>query len=154
MESSKWKGCIQAPVAAPLQLVWEITSDFYAMKKWHPGLDVCERVEGAPENGPGCTRYVASSTPTGTLWAKEKLNAMDSAHHSYNYTVVDTNIEGFKDYQATFQVIEGEEQGTCLVKWSFELYPIPGKSEEDLVNYWSSLLSGVLKTLQDAVAPS
>ncbi|GLJ30584.1 hypothetical protein SUGI_0605620 [Cryptomeria japonica] len=140
-------------MAAPLERVWEIASDFCGMKKWYPALLVCERVEGTPEQGPGCVRYIcsassSSSSGDGILRAKEKLISMDCINHSYTYSVIDINIEGFQGYQSTFQVTESEE-GSCAVKWNFEVEPIPGRSESEFVSKWSSVLTTILNTLQD-----
>ncbi|GLJ30581.1 hypothetical protein SUGI_0605580 [Cryptomeria japonica] len=158
MESSKWEGSLEIPLAAPPERVWEIGSDFCELKRWYPALEICERVEGTSEQGPGCVRYCASassSSSEGLLWVKEKLISLDSSSHSYTYVVTDGNMEGMEGYQATFRVVEDQEQqGKCLVKWNFELNPIQGYSQQDFVAYLTSLLADITKTLEEVASAS
>ncbi|GLJ51578.1 hypothetical protein SUGI_1096250 [Cryptomeria japonica] len=155
MENSKWRGSIEVPVVDSLQRVWEILNDFYGLKKWQPNLLVCERVEGTPTQGPGCVRslsFPSPSSPEKTSWAKEELTSLDCANHCYSYTIIDTNVEGIEGYEATLQVIEGMEEDKCIVKWSFELNPVDGLSQQEFVGNFSSVLTAAIKSLQDAIS--
>ncbi|KAH9300375.1 hypothetical protein KI387_011958, partial [Taxus chinensis] len=136
METPKWQGSVDMPVAGPLEIVWEIVSDYYELHKWFPGLKSCERVEGAPHQVVGCIRHCTIQSPPEhdgmDLWAAEKLVALNATNHSYTCVITDTNMDGFQDYQATIQVAEGEEDGKCLIKWNFQLRELlPGHSEEE-----------------------
>ncbi|KAH9300597.1 hypothetical protein KI387_012180, partial [Taxus chinensis] len=153
METSKWKCSVQIPVVAPLESVWEIMSNFYGFQKWFPGLKSCERVEGALDIRVGCIHYGTDpfSSDGKESWATNKLIAFDGTNHSYTYVVTDTNIDGFENYQANFQVVEGGEQkkGDCLIKWKCQLQELlPGHSEQDILEFYSSTLSNMAQKLE------
>ncbi|KAH9300600.1 hypothetical protein KI387_012183, partial [Taxus chinensis] len=154
MKTFKWQRSLQMPVAAPLEIVWEIVSDYYELLKWFPGVTSCERVEGAPLQGVGCIRRCTVPSPPERdgmeLWADEKLVAMDATNHSYTYVITDTNMDWFQDYKAILQVVEGEEEGKCLIKWNLQLRELmPGHSEQDVTAFFSSKLSSIVKKLEE-----
>jgi hypothetical protein len=157
--TSKWEGSVTVPVAASVERVWEIASDFCGLRKWHPFLSVCERVEGT-EQTPGCVRYCAANSSGdnngggGVMWVKEKLICMDSRERRYSYAVIDGNM-GLHGYEVTVQVMptssgEGEEDsGQSAITWSFQLDPLANYREEEFTDYLRSVLIGMAKTLQD-----
>ncbi|GLJ30582.1 hypothetical protein SUGI_0605590 [Cryptomeria japonica] len=155
MESSKWEGSLEIPVAAHLERVWEIGSDFFGIKRWYSMLEICEWVEGTPEQGPGSMRYCASSPPEGLVWAKEKLISLDSSTHSFTYQITEGNFLGMKGYQGTFRVVEDQEQqGKCLVKWNFEVEPVQGYNQQDFMAIIISFIRGITKTLEEVASAS
>lgn len=169
--TSKWKGSVTVPVAASVERVWEIASDFCGLRRWHPLLSVCERVEGT-EQTPGCIRYCAANSPGDdnggggggggeVMWIKEKLICMDSSERRYSYSAIDGNM-GLHGYEVTVQVIpssagdrKGEEDsGQSLITWSFQVDPLANYREEDFTEYLRSVFVGMAKALQDLCVAS
>lgn len=144
------------PVAASVERVWEIASDFCGLRKWHPLLSVCERVEGT-EQTPGCVRYCATNSSGDdnggggggeVMWVKEKLICMDSRERRYCYCAIDGNM-GLHGYEVTVQVTpssagdgdeeEDEDSGLSLITWSFQVEPLANYREEEFTEYLRSV---------------
>ncbi|GLJ29981.1 hypothetical protein SUGI_0592720 [Cryptomeria japonica] len=152
MASSKWQGFAEINIMAPLEVVWKITSDYYEIHKWFPGMYSCERVEGAPDQGVGSVRRCLTSLPSdeesSEFFLLEELLAQDDAKHSCTSRMTDTNLPGFIGYEATFEFAEGREDGNCLMKWSFQMNPIAGSTKEDVEALRRSILTGMVKNLE------
>ncbi|GLJ29973.1 hypothetical protein SUGI_0592630 [Cryptomeria japonica] len=156
MASSKWQGSVESKVMAPLEGVWKIASDYYELKKWFPGMVSCERVEGAPEQGVGsvrrCSVPIAALQEGSDSFVVEELIAQDDVNHSFTFRMTDTNRPGFIGYEGTHEFFNTEEEGNCLMKWSFEMDPIVGRSKEDIEIIMSSILTGMVKNLEQLVS--
>ncbi|GLJ29984.1 hypothetical protein SUGI_0592750 [Cryptomeria japonica] len=152
MVSSKWQGSVETKIRAPLEGVWNITSEYYEMHKWFPGMKLCERVEGAPEQGVGSVRRCITSLPSEEestdSFGLEELIAKDDSNHSFTYHITDSNLPGFIGYEGTFEFWEAKEEGNCLMKWSFQMNPIAGRSKEDIEALRRSILTGIVKNLE------
>ncbi|GLJ29972.1 hypothetical protein SUGI_0592620 [Cryptomeria japonica] len=151
MASSKWHCCVEAKIMGSLEVVWKIASDYYELQKWFPGMKSCERVEGAPEKGVGsvrrCIRASRSENSRDTF-VVEELIAQDDANHSFTFRMTDTDMPGFIGFEATFELCEAKEDGNCLMKWSFQMNPITGRSKEDTEANLKSILMGMVKNLE------
>jgi len=159
--TAKWEGSVNVPVAASVERVWEIASDFCGLQRWHPLLSVCRIVEGT-EQMPGCVRYCAASSSCdnngcggggdGVLWVKEKLIGMDNMERRYNYAVIDGNM-GLHGYEVTVQVMPTssgvQDFGQSLITWSFQVDPVANYREEDFTDYLRSVFVGMAKALQE-----
>lgn len=167
--SSKWKGSVTVPVAASVESVWEIASDFCGLRRWNPFLSVCERVEGT-EQTLGCVRYCAgksSGDDNGgggggeVMWVKEKLICMDNKERRYSYAVIDGNM-GLHGYEVTVQVMSassgegtGEgDSGQSAITWSFQVDPLDNYREEDFADYLRSVFVQMAKTLHEVCLAS
>ncbi|GLJ29977.1 hypothetical protein SUGI_0592680 [Cryptomeria japonica] len=154
MASSKWQGSVESKVMAPLEGVWKITSDYYEVKKWFPGMKSCERVEGAPEQGVGSVRRCIISLPSDEesteFFLREELLAQDDSKHSFSYRMTDTDLPGFIGHEGTIEFCElAKEEGNCLMKWSFQMNPInAGRSKEDVEALRRSILTGMVNNLE------
>lgn len=100
-----WHYIVEVIVAAPVEKVWEIGSDWLSF----PARScVLECTEG--ENGlPGCVRKVTVKSRSGSpdkerRWVAEKLVHIDHSRHILFYEVVGGNIGLEPGYQAAFQV--------------------------------------------------
>lgn len=97
-DAGTWHYTIDITIAAPLERVWEIASNWLHF----PANCSMECTEG--ENGvPGCVRKVS---PTGSshYWVAEKLTHIDHAQHILVYDLVGGNTNIQPGYQAAFQV--------------------------------------------------
>ncbi|GLJ29985.1 hypothetical protein SUGI_0592760 [Cryptomeria japonica] len=153
MSNSKWQGSVEGKIMAPLESVWKIASDYYEMHKWFPDMKLCERVEGAPEQGVGSVRRCITSLPsdqesTDSI-ALEELIAQDDTNHSFTYRVTDSNLPGFIGHEGTFEFCElTKEEGNCLMKWSFQMNPIAGFTKEGVEALRKSFLTGMVNNLE------
>jgi hypothetical protein len=118
-----WHYIVEVIVAAQVEKVWEIGSDWLSF----PARScVLECTEG--ENGlPGCVRKVTVKSRSGSpdkerRWVAEKLIHIDHSRHILFYDVVGGNIGLEPGYQAAFQVV-GEGEGRTRVVWSFRFSP-------------------------------
>ncbi|GLJ29971.1 hypothetical protein SUGI_0592590 [Cryptomeria japonica] len=152
MASSKWQGSVETNIMATLESVWKITKDFYDIHKWFPGMKSCERVEGAPEQGVGsvrcCITSFLSDEESSDFFFIEELIAQDDTKHCWTLRLTDTDFPSFRGYQATIEVCEAEEDGNCLMKWSYEMNPIDGRSKEEIEALWSSILIGKARIVE------
>jgi hypothetical protein len=97
-EAGSWHGTIDITIAAPLERVWEIGSNWLQF----PANCSVECTEG--ENGvPGCVRKVSPNSSS-QYWVAEKLTHIDHAQHILVYDLVGGNTSVQPGYQAAFQV--------------------------------------------------
>ncbi|KAL2340102.1 hypothetical protein Fmac_008042 [Flemingia macrophylla] len=151
MGEEKWEG--KAVVELPgtgAEEAWGALEDFCNLQKWFP-IDTCYRLEGVAGE-PGLTRYCASDVKGATMWAKEKLLAMDPIQRCLSYEIVENNI-GFKSYVATFQVAP-LPNGGCKIEWGFLSDPIHGWTFQDLKGYVDSTLHFMANKIQLASSNS
>ena len=105
--STKWHGSIDLIIAAPVEKVWAIGSDWLQF----PRRCAVECTEG--QSGvPGCVRKVRPHDSSGKYWAAEKLVYIDHHRRIMAYDLVGGNIGIEPGYQAVFQVIT---PNTCLL---------------------------------------
>jgi hypothetical protein len=105
--STKWHGSIDLIIAAPVERVWAIGSDWLQF----PRRCVVECTEG--QSGvPGCVRKVRPHDSSGKYWAAEKLVYIDHHRRIMAYDLVGGNIGIEPGYQAVFQV---RTSNTCLL---------------------------------------
>jgi hypothetical protein len=74
---------VHASIAAPIERVWALISDFGGLMRWHPQLVRCE-IEG---EGISARRSVHFPD----WWAVEELTALDHERHNLRYLVVDSS---------------------------------------------------------------
>lgn len=102
-ESAAWNGVVEKTIAAPLDKVWDVASDFLAF----PNLLTIEPVEGENRVA-GCTRKVTNlpgRTDTDSAqWAKQKLVEINPDEHVFSYEFLENNTGVDPGYYSTFQV--------------------------------------------------
>lgn len=92
-----WHGAIEVVIAAPVEKVWHIASDWLSFPR---KLSV-ECAEG--QNGvPGCVRKLQA--PNSNFWVAEKLTGIDHTSRILSYDLVGGNSGIEIGYKAAFQV--------------------------------------------------
>ncbi|TVU17021.1 hypothetical protein EJB05_33028, partial [Eragrostis curvula] len=157
-EQEQWQGTVEARLpSTPAAAAWPHVADFFALHRYLPGIDVCERVEseGDGKDGvrPGCVRYCAAFAP-GTAevatWAREELVELDAGERRLSYSIVANNM-GFGRYVASMTVLEEEASG-CRLVWAFECEPMQGWSCDKLVEYLDAGLKVMAARIEEAAA--
>lgn len=161
LSQQKWKAKFSTRLGkARADQIWPLFQDFFGVHKWFPGLPTSHGIHGA--NGePGCIRYCSGfqlireetnneSSLSNLSWSKERLVAIDHAHMTFTYEMVDCNI-GFKSYVSTIKVVPGDEGGGgCTVEWCISLDPVVGWKLEDLVVKYEVGLELMVKKMEEA----
>lgn len=103
MDPATWNGVVEKTIAAPLEKVWDVASDFLRF----PNLLTIEPVEGENRVA-GCTRKVTNlpgRTDTDSAqWAKQKLVEINPEEHVFSYEFLENNTGVDPGYYSTFQV--------------------------------------------------
>ena len=93
-------GAVNILIAAPVEKVWAISSDWLNFPRQRCSV---ECVEG--ENGvPGCVRKVRPRNNNSNYWVTEKLTFIDQERRILRYDIVGGNMGIDPGYQAGFQV--------------------------------------------------
>jgi hypothetical protein len=159
MGQEQWQGAAEARLpSTPAAAAWPHIADFFALHRYLPSIDVCERVSGGDggEARPGCARYCASFAP-GTeevaTWAREELLELDAGGRRLAYAVVGSNM-GFGRYVASMTVLEeeGADAGGCRLVWKFECEPVQGWSRDVLLGYLDGALKSMAARIEEAAA--
>lgn len=123
--------------------VWAMVGDFCAIKDWHPGIAECEQIE---EDG---DTYRILTLGDGAK-IKEKLTKMGDTMYSYDI------IEGplpVKNYSATLEVDEGDEDGGVEIEWAAE-FDAKGvedaEAEKVIVGIFNDGVGGIKKKAIEA----
>ncbi|XP_043716960.1 lachrymatory-factor synthase-like [Telopea speciosissima] len=169
-EQLKWEGKLSAELkGATADQVWPLLEDFFNIHKWFPGIDTCKALEGV-SGQPGCIRYCVKSTATtsvpawpeseekmmdSTVWAKERLVAIDPVERWLRYEVAENNI-GMKSYMATIKVLQLSKPANegCQIEWSFVSDPVEGLTFEGFLSYLESILQGMAQRMEEALCPN
>jgi hypothetical protein len=156
----QWQGAAEARLpSTPAAAAWPHIADFFALHRYLPGIDVCERVSGGDDGEqarPGCARYCASFAP-GTeevaTWAREELLELDAGGRHLTYAVVGSNM-GFGRYVASMTVLEEEGAGAggCRLVWAFECDPVQGWSKDVLLGYLDGALNSMAARIEEEEA--
>lgn len=110
-----WHGAIEVVIAAPVEKVWAVASDWLRF----PRRCAVECVEG--QNGvPGCVRKVKA--PNSNFWVAEKLTRIEHERRILAYDLVGGNSGIESGFQAAFQAI-AEGEGRTRVVWPFMFSP-------------------------------
>ncbi len=110
---------VSADFDVPSARLWELVADFGNVS-WIPGMsDV--RVEG---EGPGMTRFL----PMGETEVHERLESLDAATRSLEYTIPENIPFAAANYRARMKV-EDAGSGSRLV-WSCTLDPVDTSDAE------------------------
>ena len=107
----------QIEINAPVAKVWGIISDFCAIKSWNPAVTACESDKG---NEVDSERIV---TLENGQKMKEKLIKYSTEQFSYQYMMVEPNVEAFpiNTHGASITVKKGDG-GKSIVEWKGAFY--------------------------------
>ncbi|GLJ41879.1 hypothetical protein SUGI_0867190 [Cryptomeria japonica] len=150
--SSKWHGSIQGIVEAPLNLVWKMISQSNKLPEWMPMVEQCNVVEGKDGEIGYVREIIGDMFPQidgNKSWIKEKLSQIDPKNYTYTYTMESSNV-GLEGYTNTIQLLNFGER-TTLVLWRFEVSPVVGSSQDNLIEYLGFLYKSSIKKLEMVV---
>ncbi|XP_042479252.1 lachrymatory-factor synthase-like [Macadamia integrifolia] len=174
-QESKWEGKLCAELEGiSAEHVWPLLADFFNLHNWMPGIDTCQPLEGV-SGQPGCIRYCAKTTTSPpasssespakeeitatTMWANERLVAIDPVERSLSYVVTENNM-GIKSYMATMKVLQFSKVAAaansegCQIEWTFVADPVEGWTFEGLLSFFESCLQGMAQKMEDVLCPS
>ncbi|KAJ9183908.1 hypothetical protein P3X46_007707 [Hevea brasiliensis] len=155
-----WEGAVSAKLTScRADQIWPLLEDFFNFGKCLPGtIDTCYGIEGI-SGQPGCIRYCAKTSISDdgsgemtTIWANEKLLAIDPDRRCLSYSLQENSI-GFKSHMATIKLLPlgSQEQEGCEVVWSFTLKPIEGQTIDHIVSLYDSCIQAMAKHIEDAL---
>lgn len=149
---AKWHGSVGGIVDAPIDKVWTIVSETKRLSEWMPMVERCTDLEG-DEGVPGYIRLVSGfmfpQQDGERSWIKERLVSMDFTSHSYVYKMEASNV-GLDGSVNTLRLVDYGDDST-LVNWSFEISPLEGSSEENIIDYMGFLYKSCINRIEGAI---
>ncbi|KAJ9175838.1 hypothetical protein P3X46_014350 [Hevea brasiliensis] len=149
---AKWRGSVGGIVDAPIDKVWTIVSETKRLPEWMPMVERCNDLEG-DEGVPGYVRLVSGfmfpQQDGERSWIKERLVSMDFTSHSYAYKMEASNV-GLDGSVNTLRLVDYGDDST-LVNWSFEINPLEGASEDNLMDYLGFLYKSCINRIEGAI---
>ncbi len=125
--------------------VWALVGDFCAIKDWHPAVAEC------------VSRSRKAATPIRILTLgdggkiKEKLTKKSDT--SYSYEIVESPLP-VKNYSATLEIDEDDEDNTVEIEWEAEFDPADGveeaKAVEVITGIFADGVTGIRKKAKEA----
>lgn len=106
---------VKEEIAAPVQTVWEMLSDFGGVAKWSAAIESCE-VEG---DGVGAVRTLAMP---GGLKLQERLESFDEDAKSFSYSIIEPCPLPFTNYVSEVRITEAGAD-RCTVDWKGRFEP-------------------------------
>ena len=101
-------------IAAPVEAVWTIVSDFNGLPRWHPAAKD-SRIEDGKHNGEvGCIRNFALTDDSGRV--RETLLAISQIDHSLTYDMLDAPLP-FVGYVATMSFRAVTDRDATFASW-------------------------------------
>ncbi|KAF5794955.1 putative polyketide cyclase/dehydrase, START-like domain superfamily [Helianthus annuus] len=117
-----------------------------------PMVETCTHLKGT-EGEPGYVRLVSGfmfpQEDGDRSWIKERLVSMDPLSRSYVYRMEASNV-GLDGSVNSLKLIE-YDVGSTLVDWSFEISPVEGASEENLIDYLGYLYKSCINKIAGAI---
>ncbi|MFS7961220.1 putative polyketide cyclase/dehydrase, START-like domain superfamily [Helianthus anomalus] len=147
-----WRGSVGSIVDAPIEKVWSIVSQTDRLPEWMPMVETCTHLKGT-EGEPGYVRLVSGfmfpQEDGDRSWIKERLVSMDPLSRTYVYRMEASNV-GLDGSVNSLKLLE-YEVGSTLVDWSFEISPVEGASEENLIDYLGYLYKSCINKIAGAI---
>ncbi len=128
---------VEKEIAAEVQKVWGLMSNFGDLRSWNPQIETCE-LEG---EGVGAVRTFSMSGIT----IKERLESLDDEAKSYSYSIIEGPIPA-KNYLATV-VLSDLGAGRTKVHWRSEFEAV-GAKEEDLVKLFEGIYAAGIDSVE------
>lgn len=131
---------VQDEIAAGIDTVWELVSDFGGVGRISPEVSSCE-VEG---EGVGAVRTIVSSGFT----VQERLEGLDHAARTFSYSMLEGPIP-FKNYVANVKLSDAGPNRT-RISWAGTFEPA-GMPEEQLQQLVETIYRGLIAGIKKAV---
>lgn len=129
---SRQKIVREIEINAPVEIVWNIISDYCAIREWNPAVTKCVADKGSENDS------VRTLTLENGATIKEKLVKHLPDNTKYQYMLIEPNDKAFpiNTHGSTISVISGDG-GTTVVEWKGAFYrsfpgpnPPPEKTDE------------------------
>ncbi|XP_057788939.1 uncharacterized protein LOC131005854 [Salvia miltiorrhiza] len=154
-KSQKWHGAVGGIVDAPIEKVWDMVSRSSRLHEWMPMVEKCSHLAGE-EGVAGHIRLVSGfmfpQRDEDRSWIKERLVSMDSSSHSYTYRLESSNV-GLDGSSNSLKLVDYGD-GSTLVDWRFEISPVEGASEEQIMDYLGYLYKSCINRIEGAIEVS
>ncbi|KAK9283364.1 hypothetical protein L1049_011606 [Liquidambar formosana] len=152
MKNGKWRGSVANIVSAPIDKVWSMVSKTNRLSEWMPMVERCTELAGE-EGVPGYVRLVSGfmfpQQDGERSWIKERLVLMDPSLHSYVYRMETSNV-GLDGSVNTLKLVDYGDNST-LVDWSFEINPLEGVCEDNIIDYLGFLYKSCINKIEGAI---
>ena len=100
-------------ITAPIDTVWQVICDFNAHAQWHPAIATSTIEQQKTPNQIGAVRNFSL---TNQQKVREQLLHLCHKHHTYTYTIVDSDIPLFH-YIATVKLYPVTDQNHTFWVW-------------------------------------
>ncbi|EFJ36883.1 hypothetical protein SELMODRAFT_403684 [Selaginella moellendorffii] len=148
---AKWNATARGQIAAPIDKVWKITSDFGGLMEWCDtgAMKSCEIAEG--ENGiPGCVRKITAALPDngGSAEILETLLELDDANHVLRYKIQAPEMPLL---HATLKLLDRD--GSTEIEWGYEVDADPADpaKEQQIADAVLGIYNGDIENLKKIV---
>ncbi|CAL1374659.1 unnamed protein product [Linum trigynum] len=153
-EHLKWRGSVRAIVDAPIDKVWGMVSQTKRLPEWMPMVERCTILTGE-EGQVGYVRLVSGfmfpQEDGERSWIKEKLISIDPSSHSYAYKMEASNV-GLDGSVNKLKLVDYGGQGSStLVVWSFEIDPLEGVSQDDIIDFLGFVYKSSIARIGNAI---
>ncbi|KAA8539637.1 hypothetical protein F0562_026329 [Nyssa sinensis] len=151
----KWHGSVGGIVGAPIDKVWNMVSQTNRLPEWMPMVERCTDLAGE-EGVPGYVRLISGfmypQQDGDRSWIKERLVSMEPSSHRYVYRMEASNV-GLDGSVNSLKLLDYGDDST-LVDWSFEINPLEGVSEDNIIDYLGFLYKSCIYRLEGAIDAS
>jgi carbon monoxide dehydrogenase subunit G len=131
---------VEEEIAADSAAVWDLMSDFGALRDWNPQIETCE-VDG---DGVGAVRTFSM----GGITIKERLESLDPAARTYSYSIIAGPIP-VTGYLANVAVSDAGAGKTKIV-WTSD-FEANGAPEADMAQLFQGIYQGGIKAVEKKV---
>ncbi|WOG94020.1 hypothetical protein DCAR_0313310 [Daucus carota subsp. sativus] len=120
-----------------------------------PMIERCTGLDGH-DDAPGYIRLVSGfmfpQEDGDRSWIKEKLVSMEPLSHTYTYKMLASNV-GLDGSVNTLKLLDYGD-GCTLVSWSYEINPLEGACEDNLIDFLGFLYKSCINRIQAALDAS
>ncbi|CAL1387507.1 unnamed protein product [Linum trigynum] len=150
----KWHGNVSAIVDATIDKVWAMVSQTKRLPEWMPMVERCTDLAGE-EGQVGYVRLVSGfmfpQEDGERSWIKEKLISIDPSSHSYAYKKEASNV-GLDGSVNKLKLVDyGNHGSSTLVVWSFEIDPLEGVSQDDIIDFLGFVYKSSIARIGNAI---
>lgn len=138
---------VSTVIAAPLDAVWRLASDFNGLPRWHPAATDSRIEEGAANNQIGCVRNFALADGSGRV--RESLLALSAPEHDIVYDMLEAPLP-FLDYVAHMHFEPITDGHLTFARWTARFRAGDGQSDHWRAFVADEVFLGGFKALEVA----